>query len=221
MSHNITIEGGTSVRLLTAGKYCDQDIVVTATGGSGGGGGANQLDELISGTITSINSNVDSIDQYACANKFNITSVNVPNATSIGNYAFQYCKALTSVNAPNATTVGQYSFRSCTSLKSIKLPSLTTISSSCFYTCTALEKVDLGAPKTIDSQVFYGCSTLATLIVRKTGSITTISSNSLPSGFAGNIYVPAELLDSYKTANRWSTHADRIFAIEDYPDICG
>lgn len=30
--HNITVEGGTSVRLKTAGKYCDRDIVVTATG---------------------------------------------------------------------------------------------------------------------------------------------------------------------------------------------
>ena len=33
MSHNITIEGGSSVRLPTAGKYCDRDIVVTSTGG--------------------------------------------------------------------------------------------------------------------------------------------------------------------------------------------
>lgn len=39
MSHNITVEGGKSVRLPTAGKYCDRDIVVTATGGGGGGGG--------------------------------------------------------------------------------------------------------------------------------------------------------------------------------------
>lgn len=31
---NISIEGGTSKRLLTAGKYCDRDIVITATGGS-------------------------------------------------------------------------------------------------------------------------------------------------------------------------------------------
>lgn len=30
---NITIEGGTSKRLLTAGKYCPEDIVVTAEGG--------------------------------------------------------------------------------------------------------------------------------------------------------------------------------------------
>lgn len=33
MIHNITVEGGTSVRLPTAGKYCDRDIIVTATGG--------------------------------------------------------------------------------------------------------------------------------------------------------------------------------------------
>lgn len=34
MSHNITVESGTSVRLPTSGKYCDRDIVVTATGGT-------------------------------------------------------------------------------------------------------------------------------------------------------------------------------------------
>ena len=33
MSINITLEGGSSKRLLTAGKYCPEDIVVTATGG--------------------------------------------------------------------------------------------------------------------------------------------------------------------------------------------
>lgn len=34
MSFNITVDGGSSVRLPTAGKYCDRDIVVTAQGGS-------------------------------------------------------------------------------------------------------------------------------------------------------------------------------------------
>ena len=32
---NISVEGGESKRLLTAGKYCDRDIVVTASGGGG------------------------------------------------------------------------------------------------------------------------------------------------------------------------------------------
>lgn len=34
MFHNITIEGGKSVRLLTGGKYCDKDIIVNALGGA-------------------------------------------------------------------------------------------------------------------------------------------------------------------------------------------
>jgi hypothetical protein len=32
---NIIVEGGSSVRLPTAGKYCDRDIIVMATGGGG------------------------------------------------------------------------------------------------------------------------------------------------------------------------------------------
>ncbi len=31
--HNIVVQGGTTTRLLTAGKYCDRDILVTAEGG--------------------------------------------------------------------------------------------------------------------------------------------------------------------------------------------
>ena len=37
----------------------------------------------------------------------------------------------------------------------------------------------------------------------------------------GYIYVPAALVDSYKAASNWSTYANQIRAIEDYPDICG
>lgn len=49
MTHNITVEGGTSVRLTTAGKYCDRDIVVTA-GGGGSGGSVETCTVTISGT---------------------------------------------------------------------------------------------------------------------------------------------------------------------------
>ena len=37
MNFNIEVQGGRSVRLPTKGKYCDRDIVITATGGGGGG----------------------------------------------------------------------------------------------------------------------------------------------------------------------------------------
>lgn len=35
---NIEVAGGTSIRLLTAGKYCDKNIVITASGGGESGG---------------------------------------------------------------------------------------------------------------------------------------------------------------------------------------
>lgn len=35
MSYNIEVEGGKTVKLPTAGKYCDRDILVTAKGGAG------------------------------------------------------------------------------------------------------------------------------------------------------------------------------------------
>lgn len=38
---NVEVEGGSSVRLPTAGKYCDRDIVVTAKGGGASGGGGS------------------------------------------------------------------------------------------------------------------------------------------------------------------------------------
>jgi hypothetical protein len=37
----------------------------------------------------------------------------------------------------------------------------------------------------------------------------------------GYIYVPATLIDSYKSATNWSTYAAQFRAIEDYPEICG
>ena len=36
MSFNITVPGGTSVRLPLKNKICDQDVIITATGGGGG-----------------------------------------------------------------------------------------------------------------------------------------------------------------------------------------
>lgn len=35
MSYNVEVQGGSSIRLPTAGKYCDRDIVITAKGGGG------------------------------------------------------------------------------------------------------------------------------------------------------------------------------------------
>ena len=35
------------------------------------------------------------------------------------------------------------------------------------------------------------------------------------------VFVPAAMVDAYKADSRWSKHASKILAIEDYPDITG
>lgn len=69
MSHNITVEGGTSVRLPTAGKYCDRDIVVTATGG---GGTADPVIRALDVTKNGTYKAPDGVDGYSPV------TVNVP-----------------------------------------------------------------------------------------------------------------------------------------------
>ena len=133
MSHNIVIEGGTSVRLPTAGKYCDRDIVVTATDS----GGINdflegKLEEVNCDGCTEVNpyfyyknngikkivhKNVTTVGAYNFYNCDSLEIIDLPIATgSFGNYVFYNCDNLTTVNVPYVTEVGQYSFQSCPKL---------------------------------------------------------------------------------------------------------
>ena len=216
--HIIIVQAGQSRRLLTAGKYCDRDIVVTAQGG----GGEDPLRIFLEGSITAIDSNADKIVDSGCRSLKNLASVNLPESIVIGSYAFYGCNALTYVNIPKATTVNSYAFYNCSSLEEISLPLASTIPTSCFSQCVKLKKLDLGAAASIGGNGLSYCTNLETIILRKTNGVATLNSTSLSNAnFDGYVYVPKALLDGYKTAVNWATHADRIRAIEDYPEICG
>lgn len=40
-------------------------------------------------------------------------------------------------------------------------------------------------------------------------------------GNQGYIYVPRDLIETYKVSTNWVTYANQLRAIEDYPEICG
>lgn len=211
MSFNIEIDvakAGQTVRLLTGGKYCDQDIdikLVGEGGGSGGGGGEEEVAALLGNTMTELNNSI---------------------VTSLKTRACQASTKLVTVSLPSVTSLGSYAFYGCSGLVTIKLPKLISISTQTFYSCTALKHADCGHLSNIPAQTFNACSALTELILRKTGSICTLSnvngvSNTPIGKGAGYAYVPAALVDTYKTATNWSTFADQFRAIEDYPDICG
>ena len=157
--HNITLDGGSSVRLKTAGKYCDRDIIVTAT---------NELvDKINGGTITEITSNLTTLREYAFAKCKQLTKVSLPFATSLPSHICNDCTKLKTVEMPNVTRLAWLCFYNCTNLELTELPSgLTEIGGQSFYNCKGLKTLTFKSNVTsIGSDVFSGCTNLLTINV--------------------------------------------------------
>jgi hypothetical protein len=189
------------------------------------GGGEDHLDDLLSNTLTAIDSNVTSVLGHACRGLTKLKTVNLPNATSIGTYGFYGCTALTSFNAPKVTSLGTYSLYNC-KMTSVNFPAATAIPQNGLYNCLNLEKADFGVASKINQSAFSYCDSLEALILRRTSSICTLVATNAFTGTpiaegTGYIYVPAALIETYKTATNWVNYASQFRAIEDYPDICG
>lgn len=160
---------------------------------------------------------------YGCTS---LASIDLPSATTLDSTCFCNCSKLSEVNLPSVTSMGGSCFRGCTSLVQIDLPQVNSAQSRAFEGCTALTKVSLGVASSVIERAFKGCTQLETLILRKAdamatlGNVTAFTDTPIASG-TGYIYVPSALVDTYKAGTNWSTYADQIRAIEDYPDITG
>ena len=201
--------------------------IIVQAAPSGGGGGPD-LTGLVDRSITDLDlsgfGDTGSIGDYAFYHCSSLTSLTLPAGLTgpIGAYAFYDCSSLTSLTLPAGLTgsIGLYAFRGCSSLTSLTLPAGLTgsFSNFAFSTCSSLTSLDVPAGITIIgtasslSRVFYNCTALEYLIFRST-SVVTLGHRSSLEGTTCLIYVPADLVDAYKTANNWSTLADRIFAI--------
>ena len=141
-------------------------------------------------------SNVTLIDNYAFANCSNLTTISFPSATSIGFYAFYQCSKLTTASFPNVASIGNSTFYDCSSLTTASFPLGKSFGSQCFRNCTHLESFYVLA----SSVAWLGASAF----------LSTPMSLSSYLGYFGSIYVPASLVDSYKTATNWSAYSDRI-----------
>lgn len=101
--------------------------------------------------------------------------------------------------------------------KTVILPDVTTINGAGFMNCAEVECFDIGPNiQTINTMSFNGCNKLTKLIIR--GLITTkpsMSGSPLSTNTYGNIYVPDEYLEDYKSNDNWSLLADRIKPISE------
>lgn len=180
---------------------------------------------LIEGTITEFNDNVitkagDNAFYYS-----NLTSVNLPNATTFGKNAFGYSQ-VTNVNLPLASSFGQSSFMGCDNLTSLALPSFRAVNGS-IRSCSKLKVVDLAKATLLMGYCLDYCSVLDTVILRSStlcsnGGSDVLRYTLFDSGKAGGtLIVPRSLTASYPTATNWSAlfannPNNRVLALEDY-----
>lgn len=216
---------GTSTKSLTPKEMAE---AIASIGDSTGSTNANadgpMLKALVERTITEFNHDaVTSVGQQVFYNCKTLTSVDCPKVETIAREAFSGCSALTTVSLPKLSSItGTYAFCG-TALTEITLPLIREVPDNTFRGCSKLVKADLGElnyPLTINGTCFYNSSQLN--LILRCGTVATITTTSvLPADFTGGIYVPEKYVDRYKADAMWSTWADRIYAIEDHPEICG
>ena len=131
-------------------------------------------------------------------------------------------RTMTAYESNTATTVAPYAFYEQTVLQTVET-SAVTIGEYAFNGCSALTTVDLTSISaiTIAAHAFNGATALTHLVIRSTtvstlSSTNALSNTNIASGY-GAIYVPADLVDTYKGASNWSTYANQIYPISAYP----
>lgn len=171
-----------------------EPIVGTMDAGAGGGGGDNSIeDAIITRTLSGEYTN--------------------DRVTSIGLSALSSCANLTSVFFPNVTSIGQSAFGASGNIKKAVFPKATTIGYSAFSNLTNAV-LDFKELSSFAGTELRYCSSMH-LVLRKTDGIVTLTQSWGAVGFAG-IYVPSELVDTYKTATNWSSQSNYFKPLENY-----
>lgn len=178
--------------------------------------------ETLQGTLTELDDTmipegITVLRDYTFQNNENLTSVSLQHVTDVGVSCFNSC-AITDLYMPVLETAHMQSF-AYNPFTSVIFPSLTSISTQMFQRCEQMTRADFPSVTEMMSRAFYICSSLDTLILRA-NQVVELSGTQhfyqtkIESG-QGYIYVPDNLVDSYKTAEGWSTYANQIRSIDE------
>ena len=202
-----------------------------------GGADHSAEDAIITRSISGAYSNDRITTVGACAflGCQALTAIDLPNVTQVKRNAFEACKFLQTINLPNATNLGSGVFTT-SAIQQADFPLVTTMGDGCFEKATKLisanlplvtalpvdafrnstiRTADFGAVTNINRTAFTDCTSFETLIIR-TASVCTISEASVAlrgtkiAAGTGYIYVPDNLVDSYKAATNWVAFANQI-----------
>ena len=127
---------------------------------------------------------------------------------------FSNCTSLEETNIPSTmTAIQSNTFLNCLKLKHITIPSsVTSIGQTAFSNCKSLTELTIPSSVTsIARQAFASC--YIKLIMKGTTPPTLANSNAIvaPSIIMVPYSADHSVLNAYKTASNWSSHADRMF----------
>lgn len=182
----------------------------------------NCFNECEGVTSVTIPESITSLPSFCFENCSALEEVNIPNTvTSIGVFCFSFCRSLKNVTLPKSiTALPMACFAECEAITDVVIPShITALKDYSYSGCTGLQTIDLHENITaLGEQCFAACSSAKTLICRiKTPLpidslfISNCNDNPNPTAFKDPtdfksdcvLYVPAESLDAYKTADVW------------------
>lgn len=149
---------------------------------------------------------------------FSLTQISVPLCEYVGSKAFQECSSLLSIDLPLCSNIKDQTFFGCKSLTQVSIPLCETIGWMGFYSCHNLTSIDLPVCSYIAQEAFHYCSSLSQMYLRSNSVCTLQVENPFNGGpltirGSGSFFVPASLVDAYKTARYWSRYSSQIFPI--------
>lgn len=161
------------------------------------------------------------VGNYAFYKCSNLQSVDFENVREVGSNAFAYT-GITEVRLSNVYSIGKRAFAECDSLTSVYLSQASNAqllgADNVFENCDALKTVTIYSDKTDTTstvvvlyKMFAGCTNLESITL-DTASIPKFNDGCFPSSLQ-NIYVRADMVESFKANEKWSAYADIISAI--------
>ena len=156
---------------------------------------------------------VDNSAFYQCTS---LSQVSLPMCSYISDKAFYRCSSLSQVSLPLCEAIGAEAFGGCISLTKVDLPMCPVIPYYGFWNCTSLSQINLPICSRIIIYAFTGCSSLSIITIGYSDvcelQVYAFNNTPIASG-TGSIYVPASLVDAYKSATNWSQYSSQIFPI--------
>lgn len=167
---------------------------------------------LLSGTTKAIASN---FTNYLSVSKSDITGVSLPECRYINDQTFQSC-SLTQVSLPKCEYINEFAFNDCGSFYQINLPECRYIGDDAFQNCE-LDQVSLPKCEYLGKGAFRNCWMESITIGYSSVcnmNVDTFNGTDIERG-TGSIYVPASLVEAYKSAPNWSQFSSQIFPISE------